>query len=868
MLSSPPPVRLRRALALTTATAVCTLTAAVIPAHAAPPATPFVSEIHYDNTGADAGEFVEVQVPAGTTTAGWSVVLYNGSNGASYDADALPAVAPPVGGPAAVSVIDYPTTSGIQNGAPDGIALLNAAGVVVEFLSYEGVMTATNGPAAGRTSIDIAAAEGGTEALGLSLSRRYSTVADAVVWQAPAANSRGTLNPPLDDAPPAPCTSAPTHEIGSVQGPGAVSPLVDQHVTVRGVVVGDVPGLRGFYLQDSDGDAATSDGIFVFSNVPVSLGDEVQISGKVQEFGSQTQVAPGSNVEVCGSAALPAATPLDLPADGAGRERFEGMLVTLTDDLTVSEVFALTSFGELTLSEGGVLVQPTELARPGAAAEAIVAANLLRSIVLDDAMTSRTSVTARPYLTPATPVRVGDLLTFTEPLVLGFGFGQWRLQPADGSADGVFAPQNTRPASPDAVGGDVLVGSVNVLNYFLTFSRPLGRGATNAEAFEKQAAKTVTAISTLDADVVALQEIEDTASTGYGDGSPDQALADLVRRLNLAAGSPVWAFAPFPTELLAVDRDVIRNAIIYKRDVVQPIGPSIGLVDEAVFFNAREPIAQTFAKDGDVFTIVANHLKSKTPGTATGDNVDSGDGQGQWNGDRKRQAASLAGFSDRLRASTGDDDVLVMGDLNSYTQEDPIEVLREAGFTDLGSQLDAGRYSYVFGARSGSLDHAMTTASMSAKVTGVAHWNINSVESFAYQYPGDPALYAPHQYRASDHDPLIIGIDLEERCFGLLPTIRGTNGNDVLIGTVGDDVIMGLGGNDSISGGNGNDVICGGAGNDVVAGGNGDDRLNGGFGADRIDGGNGDDELVGGPGDDLLLGGRGANVSEQEGRES
>ena len=865
------PVRLRRAVALGSVGTLCALAAATVPAHAAPPTTPFLAEVHYDNSGTDAGEFVEVQVPGGTSTAGWTVVLYNGSNGASYDSDALPAVSPPAGGPAAVAVVDYPV-NGIQNGSPDGIALVNASGAVVEFFSYEGPMTASNGPAAGRTSIDIGVAETGSEPAGLSLSRRYSTVADNVVWQAPAANTRGIANPPLNDAPPppppAPCTTTPTHEIGAVQGTGAASPLVDQQVVVRGVVVGDVPGLRGFYLQDSDGNADTSDGVFVFSSVAVALGDDVQVSGKVQEFALQTQVSPGTNVELCGVAALPAATPLDLPADDAARERLEGMLVTATDILTVSEVFALTSFGELTLSEGGLLVQPTELARPGAGAQAIAANNLLRSIVLDDALTSRTSITTRPYLSPATPVRVGDELSFTEPLVLGFGFGQWRLQPADGTADGVFAAQNSRPATPDAVGGDVTIGSFNVLNYFLTFTGPDARGARNAAGLEKQAAKIVSAITALDADVLSLQEVEDTASTGYGDGSPDQALADLVRRLNLEAGGAVWAFTPFPAELLAVDRDVIRNAIIYKQDVVQPVGPSVGLVDEAIWYNAREPIAQTFAKDGDVFTVVANHFKSKSPGAPTGDNIDTGDGQGQWNGDRVRQAVSLAAFTDRLGASTGDDDVLVLGDLNSYTQEDPIEVLRAAGFTDLGSLLDEGRYSYVFGARSGSLDHAMATASLSAKVTDAAHWNINAVESFAYQYTGDPALYAPHQYRASDHDPLILGIDLEERCFGLLPTITGTNGDDVITGTNESDVIMGLGGNDAIDGGNGDDVICGGRGDDSVRGNNGNDRLNGGFGADVVDGGNGNDVLVGGPGVDALAGGRGVNSSQQEGRES
>ena len=339
----------------------------------------------------------------------------------------------------------------------------------------------------------------------------------------------------------------------------------------------------------------------------------------------------------------------------------------------------------------------------------------------------------------------------------------------------------------------------------------------------------------------------------------------------MAAGFDKWSFVPLPDELLAVGRDVIRNAIIYQNDVVQPVGEPVGLVDEAVWFNAREPITQTFAKDGDRFTVIANHFKSKsnsTPPQMGNDNEDILDGQGAFNGDRTRQAASLADFADDLRVSTGDGDVLIMGDLNAYTEEDPIQVLRGRGFADLGSILDPGRYSFVFDSLSGSLDHAMATAALRSKVTRLAHWNINAVESFAYQYDGDPALYAVNPFRSSDHDPLVLGIDLQERCAGLLPTIRGTNGPNVLTGTSGADIIMGLGGADVIRGGNAEDVICGGAGNDTLAGDNAADTLLGGFGDDTLSGGNGNDVLIGGPGTDLLNGGSGANQLEQEGPES
>ncbi len=864
-----PAPRSRRLLARRAAlgTAAASLTVVGLPAVAsAAPTTPYISEIHYDDDGTDTGEFVEVRLPPGTSSEGLSVVLYNGGNGAVYDTDVLPVVTAPADAPA-VAVVTYPA-NGIQNGAPDGIALVRGT-EVLEFLSYEGSLTATNGAAATRPSTDIGVSEAGTEPAGQSLSRTYDAAADALVWAGPAAATPGAPDaaPEPEPGPGPDCDTAPTHEIGTVQGPEAATPLAGQTVSVRGTVVGDVPGLSGFYLQDADGDGnpATSDGVFVFSPLAVDLGDTVAVTGQVGEFSGQTQVSSPTGAAVCGegdAGRLPAPAVLDLPADTAARERLEGMLVRPADTLTVSEVFDLTRFGELTLSEGGVLVQPTELARPGPAAEAIAARNAQRAIVLDDGVGAGTSLTRRPYLTPGSPVRVGDELTFTAPLVLGEGFGVHRLQPADGDAAGTFTQRNTRPAGPGPVDGDVQVGAFNVLNYFLTLGG-VGRGATSQAELDEQAGKIVPAINTLDADVVTLMEIEDSASTELTPDNADTALADLVRRLNAAAGFQKWAYVPMPRELYAVPRDVIRNAIIYQPAVVQPVGAPVGLADERVWSNAREPQAQTFAKDGDTFTVVANHFKSKG-GTGTGDNADTG--QGSFNGDRVRQAESLAGFISGLRQV--DPDVISLGDYNAYTQEDPIETLRRAGLTDLGERFDPGRYSYVFDALSGSLDHALATAELTAKVTGAVHWNINSVESSAYQYDGDPALYAPNAFRSSDHDPVLVGIDLAERCNGLVPTILGTDGADVLRGTNGRDVVVARGGDDDVTGANGDDVLCGNLGADRLAGDNGADVLLGGAGADTLDGGNGDDRLLGGTGTDGLTPSRGADTTEQEGADA
>jgi len=163
--------------------------------------TVYISEIHYDNTGTDADERIEINGPAGMNVTGWQIVLYNGNGGASYNTTTLNGTIPTTCTTRGVLVVTYPV-NGIQNGDPDGVALVNASGTVVEFLSYEGTFAATNGPASGMTSTDIGIREAGTEPLGQSLQR---TSADA--WNGPAAHTFGACN---DDGAQPPPTNPPT----------------------------------------------------------------------------------------------------------------------------------------------------------------------------------------------------------------------------------------------------------------------------------------------------------------------------------------------------------------------------------------------------------------------------------------------------------------------------------------------------------------------------------------------------------------------------------------------------------------------------------------------------------------------------------
>ena len=750
------------------------------PVHAAAAAAgPFISEIHYDNAGADSGEAIEIEAPAGFDLTGWRIVLYNGGNNLSYNTATLSGVVPAAG----VVVRTYPV-DGLQNGAPDGVALVDAAGQVTEFLTYEGTLTAADGPANGVAGVDIGVAETTSTPAGQSLQKIDG------VWKAPAASTFGVRNAaapdPDPDPEPAPdCTVAPSHTIAQVQGTGTATPLAGSRVTVEGVVTADhrTGGYNGIYVQTagSGGDrpvaaGTASDAVFVYlpsGTAPtVAVGDQVRVSGTANEFNGFTQVsiAARTDVQVCAQdAPLPAPVPLSLPLADDARESAEAMLVAPVGAYSVSDVYNTNRYGEIVLAAGNDPARiPTDVARPGTEAAAQVkAANKLGRILLDDGRTTNlsTNATPPPYLSKNDPVRVGDTVEAFGPSVLGYGFNEWRLQPTlpvdagtPATARTTFKDSNPRTAAPVDVGGDIRVASFNVLNYFVHFGGE-ARGADDAAALAKQQAKIVSAITALDADVVALMEIEN--SVRFEADNPQLALKTLVGALNAADGAGTWDYVRSPAELPpAAQQDFITTAIIFKPAAVTPKGASRSITDETVWANAREPIAQTFTSGAITFTVVANHFKSKSASTTpTGDNVDSGDGQGPFNGDRVRQARSLAGFVDQLKTSSGSDRVLLLGDFNAYTQEDPMQALYDKGFTDVHTTRAPGEYSYVFGGETGSLDHGLATATLADRVTGVDIWNINSVESIAYQYDVFAPFYDEGPYRASDHDPVVIGLE-------------------------------------------------------------------------------------------------------------
>ena len=155
--------------------------------------SPWINEIHYDNTLTDTGEAIEIAGPAGTSLFGWSVVLYDGDTGTPYSTTPLSGTLADQTHGFGFLVVTYPT-NGIQNGPAEGIALVNSLGQVIQFLSYEGTVHAVSGPAAGLTSVDIGVTEppspiGSSLQLG-GTGARYSDL----TWQAPLVSTFNGLN--------------------------------------------------------------------------------------------------------------------------------------------------------------------------------------------------------------------------------------------------------------------------------------------------------------------------------------------------------------------------------------------------------------------------------------------------------------------------------------------------------------------------------------------------------------------------------------------------------------------------------------------------------------------------------------------------
>ncbi|MGI9647863.1 MAG: ExeM/NucH family extracellular endonuclease [Acidimicrobiia bacterium] len=606
------------------------------------------------------------------------------------------------------------------------------------------------------------------------------------------------------------------HRISQIQG-SSTTIAITGPVTVRAVVTTlfeDDDAVVGFFIQEedshADADGTTSEGIFVYcGSCPTTpaVGSLVTVSGSASDFHDNSEIsafgAEAVVIESSGNAA-PSASLVYLPASASTRaeatfEAVEGMRVTFPDTLYISEYFNLARFGELVLTVDARPRQFTDGNEPTVAGYSAFLDDLAtRRIFLDDNNNNPNDGTDapdfnEPYYYPGPGLSTTNFFRGGESIsgltgVMDWswaGFGSvdaWRIRPITG-ADYTFDATNPRTASPDDVGGSFTVAAFNVLNYFytidLTSSGSVGdcgpppgnqdcRGADSVVERDQQRSKIVAALAEIDADVVGLIELEN-------DGD-DASIADLVTGLNAVSGAGTYDYVATGF----IGPDVIKVGLIYKPTTAMPVG-EFKILNDAVdpdFIEAenRPVLVQTFqgVTTGERFTVAVNHFKSKGSDCDDLSDPDLGDGAGNCNLTRTAAADALASYLAGDPTDSLDSDFLIIGDLNSYAMEEPIVALEDAGYTDLlRDRAGPDVYTYVFDGQLGYLDYALANESLNEQVTDAASWNINADEVNLLDYndairdTGERSFerksnalttYAPDPYRASDHDPVIVGL--------------------------------------------------------------------------------------------------------------
>ena len=647
-------------------------------------------------------------------------------------------------------------------------------------------------------------------------------------------------------------TLVPVHQI---QGEGYKSPLVaegkyesDEVITVRGVVTARGESLqKGFYIQDIevDGDSATSDGIFVYMNTaaPAAIqpGVEVCLEAKVKEFFGQTQLdlsKDTNKIEIGEAGDAPVAVPFVVGDEenlDQALERYEGMKIVLDagSEMKVTRSFSFDYAGRrnnMVLSHQAPLHKATQLYMAGSeGAVAHQAANRQNELFLESDYKAVNGVV--PYMSDFNAetgyIRIGDQLTNLEGVV-GYNYSEYRLiVGADESITaGDILRGDYRVDTPAVASeGDLRVASFNVLNYFNdsvggdASASGQNRGTEDQFEFRLQREKIVNAIISMNADIVGLMEIE---NNGFGDNS---AIQDLVSALNdELSDENAYSFV----EVIDADKynekylgsDAIMVGLLYRAANVTPNGDALvvetpeqhapkgaatrgedGSEEQSPAYNKyqRHSLAQTFTVGDEKLTVVVNHFKSKGSECLEDwiggfEDDDPTDLQGHCNNFRVSAADAVGSALTNIEG-----DVLILGDLNSYGMEDPLQILTDYhpsthgkviktaahttlagetydvkqrvvtesyGYVNLNTKLHgADSYGYSYSGELGNLDHALANAELADKVIAIEDWHINAVESnmfeYSSEYTGD-LVKSGNAFSSSDHDPVIIAIDLPD----------------------------------------------------------------------------------------------------------
>ncbi|GEM47077.1 ExeM/NucH family extracellular endonuclease [Deinococcus cellulosilyticus] len=582
------------------------------------------------------------------------------------------------------------------------------------------------------------------------------------------------------------------HDIqGATASGDAASSMVGSTVTIDGIVTTDLQQateLGGFYVQektaDQDSDPTTSEGIFVACDttcLTVNQKDRIRLTGEVAEVNGETRLINISNpIVMATNQTLPAAASVTLSATATNWEQYEGMLVSTTG--TVSDNSQLGRGGLVTITDLNTLPAFTQENAPNAANfttyENEAAA---RTVIVDDG-----SLTEHPSsiifgrgnnpLNPANTLRNGDGATVTG--VVGYSGSGWtgtdayRIHASAASATFVGGGRGPAPTDADLNNPQLKVATFDLNGFFNGDGAGSGfttEGASNAAELTRQLDKLLEALQDLDADVIALQGLEND----YAESTP--AIKTLVDALNAALGSAEYTYINPGVNLGSQTTAV---GLIYRTAAVTPVGSFSVLdnTDNAAYNDVRNhpALAQTFRTSGlGTFTAVAVELEDRSA-TCGGSDDDTTTGQGNCNGTRNTGAQVLMDWVNSDPTGSGDTDVALLGNFNAFMQEDPINtVLNGADDTngtgdDFIQLFDPNDYTAVVNGRRGTLDYAFVNSSLQPQLKGLGIWHINAAEPSVLDYNTENKtaaqqtdLYDTNAYRSSAHDPVVIGLTLD-----------------------------------------------------------------------------------------------------------
>jgi uncharacterized protein len=759
-----------------------------LPAASASAASPdiVVSQVYGGggNSGAPYGDdFVELYNRGGGATAlsGWTV-QYASATGSSWQKTALSGSLAPgahylvreaagSGGgaalptPDATGSINLSATSGKVALVADGTALSCATGCatasgVRDLVGYGSTTSSSEGSPTPNLSNTTAALRAGGGATDTDDNAADFTVGAPTPRDSASGGGTGT-------------------RIHDIQGSSHISPLNGKGVTgVPGVVT--AKDGTGFWMQDAqpDADPATSEGIYVYTSTApsVAVADAVTVSGTVSEFrpgGSggttnltTTEITAPTVTTVAHGQALPAPTlvgaggrvppgtvidddatgdvetsgTFDPAGDGIDFwESMEGMRVELDGAAVVGP---RTSYGEIPVVPAGSTVRTNRggiVLRPGDTNP--------ERVILDDA------------LAPTPAANVGDTLTGATVGVLGYSFGDFKLEVTGTPTvrGGGIAPETTTPATS----GQLAAATFNVEN--LAPTDPQSK-------FDRLATTIVTNLAA--PDLIAVEEVQDNSgATDDGTVAAESTLGKLTSAIS-AAGGPAYSWREIDP---VNDADGgqpggnIRQVFLFRTDrglsfVDRPGGTSTsaasvvdnggtpalsyspGRIDptDTAFTTSRKPLVGEFRWHGRTLFAIANHFNSKG-----GDQPLFGHFQPPSTPSetqRHQQASVVKGFADKILAVDRNAAVVVLGDLNDFEFSQTADILTAGGsLVDLPRTLpDAERYTYDYEGNSEVLDHVLLSTSLAGTGYGYDVVHVNS--EFADQI--------------SDHDPQVVRLPL------------------------------------------------------------------------------------------------------------